>query len=402
MHHSASVTGGGPSCYDLVEERKKLREEEDADHHDVASVDWCMWAHCNGLVGFVPERDWPLRSTAALREILGTSGTLPYSRAAFWQRRAHCGEGASEHMGSIREEATGRTFVLESHHLVGRSGRCSLQSSEPSVSGEHASLRWTGHTWVVKDLGSRYGTFVNGIPLKPGVPSPLEKGARLTFGRERLVWVMVEDEPPREMIVPLGGGPALFAADGLIAIPSQERPAAVVFQGGDGRWMLERTGDVQVVQEHVPFSVDGAQWLLCNIAPLQPTSVIGDGRESRALEEARLCFEVSRNEEHVHLSALWRQRPIDLGTRAHHYVLLTLARLRLRDPAPASPGAGWIDQDELLRLLQFGAERLNLDIYRARQQFNSVGFVPAAGIVERRPSTKELRLGVADVIIEVV
>ena len=263
-------------------------------------------------------------------------------------------------------------------------------------------MRWTGHTWVVKDLGSRYGTFVNGIPLKPGVPSPLEKGARLTFGRERLVWVMVEDEPPREMIVPLGGGPALFVADGLIAIPSHERPAAVVFQGGDGRWMLERTGDVQVVQEHVPFSVDGAQWLLCNIAPLQPTSVIGDGRESRALEEARLCFEVSRNEEHVHLSAMWRQRPIDLGTRAHHYVLLTLARLRMRDPEPASPGAGWIDQDELLRLLQFGAERLNLDIYRARQQFNAAGFVPAAGIVERRAATRELRLGVADLEIVVV
>jgi hypothetical protein len=254
----------------------------------------------------------------------------------------------------------------------------------------------------VKDLGSRYGTFLNGTPLKPGVPSPLERGARLAFGREKHVWLMVDVDPPREMVVPAGGGAALFSEDGLIAIPSQEKPVAVALKGADGRWLLETGGDAQPLQEHVPFTVDGVSWLLCNTAPLQPTSVVGDGRESRSLEEVRLCFEVSRNEEHVRLTAFWHQRPVDLGTRAHHYVLLTLARLRMRDPVPGSVTAGWVDQDDLLRLLQFGAERLNLDIYRARQQFNAAGFVPAAGIVERRAATRELRLGVGDLEIVVV
>src|SRR2546430_3705038 len=57
----------------------------------------------------------------------------------------------------------------------------------------HASMRWTGRTWVVKDLGSRYGTFVNMQALQPGVPVPLRRGARLAFGRDKRTWLMSDD-----------------------------------------------------------------------------------------------------------------------------------------------------------------------------------------------------------------
>ena len=98
--------------------------------------------------------------------------------------------------------------MLEAHHLIGRSHRCSLQLSEPSVSGEHASLRWTGRTWVLKDLGSRYGTFVNAQPLTPGAPTEVRKGARIAFGREKHTWAMVGDGSPEVMVVPAAGSAA--------------------------------------------------------------------------------------------------------------------------------------------------------------------------------------------------
>jgi hypothetical protein len=307
-------------------------------------------------------------------------------------------------MGEICEEASGRVCVLEAHHLIGRSNRCALQLGEPSVSGEHASLRWTGASWVVKDLGSRYGTFLNGEPLTPGVPSEVPKAAHLAFGRERLTWTMIDDTAPEVMVVPAAGGRALFQRDGMIAIPSVERPIAVVYQDKDSRWVLDQNGSIDTIQEKVPFSADGTLWRLCNTSLLQPTSVAGDGRESMALDEVRLRFRVSRNEEHVQLIAHWRERPIDFGARAYHYSLLTLARMRLReqDAGTATASAGWMDQDELLELLHVGPEKLALDIFRARRQFSAAGFVPATGIVERRPATKELRIGVGDISVEVV
>jgi hypothetical protein len=312
-------------------------------------------------------------------------------------------EGTSR-MGEIREEATGRICVLEAHHLIGRSHRCSLQLTEPSVSGEHASLRWTGRAWVVKDLGSRYGTFVNCQPVMPGVPTEVDRGARLAFGREKHTWAVVSDTAPEVMVVPAAGGPALVRHDGMIAIPSAEHPSAVVFQGKDSRWVLDQTGKVEIIREQVPFSVDGALWRLCNTSLLQQTSVAGDGRESMTLDEVELHFQVSRNEEHVQLTANWQGRPINFGARAHQYSLLTLARVRLSEQAKgiAAARSGWIDQDELLDLLHVGPEKLSLDIFRARRQFGAAGFAPAAGIVERRSATKELRIGVSEITIDVI
>ena len=305
-------------------------------------------------------------------------------------------------MGVIRELATERIWSLESHHLIGRSHRCSLRLPESSVSGEHASLRWTGGGWVVKDLGSRYGTFVNGQPLQPGIPVTVHAGARITFGREKGVWEITDTAPPEVMVVPAEGGAALLQNGGLIAIPSADRPSAVVFQGSDGSWVLEHAGRVEVVQDQATFVVESTLWRLCNTSPLEQTWMAGDGREAMALGEVQLRFRVSRNEEHIDLSVGWRDRLVELGVRSHHYLLLTLARVRLENAKSGESTftAGWIDQEALLKQLHFSPERLNLDIFRARRQFGAAGFMPGAGIVERRPATKEIRIGVGETTVE--
>jgi hypothetical protein len=83
--------------------------------------------------------------------------------------------------------------------------------------------------------------------------------------------------------------------------------------------------------------------------------------------------------------------------------LLTLARARLANAKAGESTftAGWIDQEALLKQLHFSPERLNLDIFRARRQFGAAGFMPGAGIVERRPATKEIRIGVGETTVEV-
>ena len=61
---------------------------------------------------------------------------------------------------------------------VGRLGDIALH--EPSVSREHAALSWNGVEWIVTDLGSRNGTYVNGVGVQR---KAVATGDRLKFGR---------------------------------------------------------------------------------------------------------------------------------------------------------------------------------------------------------------------------
>jgi len=46
-----------------------------------------------------------------------------------------------------------------------------------------------------------------------------------------------------------------------------------------------------------------------------------------------------------------------------------------------------------VRGLNIEPTQLNLEVYRIRQQFSAIGVPDAATIVERRPRTRQLRIG---------
>lgn len=64
---------------------------------------------------------------------------------------------------------------------VARHGDISL--SDPSVSREHAVLTWNGDVWRVTDVGSRNGTYVNGVSVQRKLIAP---GDVVKFGRVAL------------------------------------------------------------------------------------------------------------------------------------------------------------------------------------------------------------------------
>jgi hypothetical protein len=136
----------------------------------------------------------------------------------------------------------------------------------------------------------------------------------------------------------------------------------------------------------------------CGVEP--PTNVCDDCA-SRRLQESGLAFCVSANEEYVHLSLRIGGRAFDLGARNHNYLLLTLARRRLRDKGAgvSDDGCGWVDLDEWSHDATLCPPRLNLDVFRIRKQFAAHGVVDAHGVIERRLPTRQIRLGVAHVHI---
>ena len=64
---------------------------------------------------------------------------------------------------------------------VGRDDDCDVVIPDPSVSGRHARVDFDGVSWVVTDLGSTNGTWLNGDRLAE--PTPIESSDVVQFGR---------------------------------------------------------------------------------------------------------------------------------------------------------------------------------------------------------------------------
>jgi pSer/pThr/pTyr-binding forkhead associated (FHA) protein len=64
---------------------------------------------------------------------------------------------------------------------IGRAEDCDLVVSDRTVSRHHASLiHYDEGGWVIRDLGSKNGTRVNGVRVD--VEAPIEPGDELGFG----------------------------------------------------------------------------------------------------------------------------------------------------------------------------------------------------------------------------
>lgn len=295
--------------------------------------------------------------------------------------------------------------MLLSRHLVGRSRLADLRMTEPTVSGEHAVLRWTGREWELHDLGSRNGTSVDGRRLASGERVAISRGAVITFGQADNAWHLVDDEPPT--IMADGGDEPICARNDLLALPSDDDPEAVVYRDVGGNWVVEQGGETTRIADRGTVHAGGRDYVLRVPDMIAPTW--DNSSPALLLATLTLRFSVSRDEEYVALSARSEHHAIDLGARAHHALLLALARSRLEDRkarqatgAPAESAEGWVYQDELARQLAIDETHLNVAVFRCRRQLAEAGILGAASIVERRRPTRELRLGVSRIEIVTV
>ena len=55
-----------------------------------------------------------------------------------------------------------QVFEVTKAAEIGRSAQCPIHLPEPSVSRHHARLEWTYQGWLLRDLGSSNGSYVNG------------------------------------------------------------------------------------------------------------------------------------------------------------------------------------------------------------------------------------------------
>ena len=108
----------------------------------------------------------------------------------------------------IQGRDQGSRFQLEeSVHTVGRTQNNSVRLHDTEVSREHAELVRRGDSYVLRDLGSSNGTYVNG---RPATEHELASGDQLQFGKSLLLYTgfvegAYEDIADKVDIVPRAG-----------------------------------------------------------------------------------------------------------------------------------------------------------------------------------------------------
>lgn len=136
------------------------------------------------------------------------------------------------------------------------------------------------------------------------------------------------------------------------------------------------------------------------------TAFLGDGVVTKgsapvfaggvSLENSKLAFEEAGRVVLVSLKAPGGN-VIRIPDRASSRLLLWLAQARQADVAKgmAAASAGWRTSEEVGKTLSIAREHLNVLVFRARGAFSKAGIRDASNIIERRPRTSELRIGVA-------
>lgn len=299
-------------------------------------------------------------------------------------------------MAIIRSSVSGEERILEADHTIGRLPSSSLMVEQGYVSKRHAMLRFAGDRWEVRDLGSRNGTYLNGQLLKSGEDVPLYRGFRVAFGKLEQEWEFVDDSPPPVMVVPMGGGTPIILEGEMLALPSPDDPRVTIYANMAGAWVLEQPESISEIANQQTFEVDRCFFRFSCPDRISKTS-LADPLTELEVQHLHLLFSVSRDEEFVQLRVACGAHQFDLGSRQHNYLLLTLARRRQADAAEGLPetACGWIYIEDLAHDPMMAAPQLNIDVFRIRKQFEAIGVIEPAGVVERRPRTKQIRLGVS-------
>ena len=291
-------------------------------------------------------------------------------------------------MAALKSPQESAPRLIPRRLLIGRSPACSLRLVERHVSGEHATILWTGSHWEVRDLGSRNGTYLNGTRIEMGQSVRLTRGNRLAFGDSTRTWTFINDDAPSIMAVHRSTGHVVGGEQDLLLLPTAEHPQVCIFGDDRGGWQIEdgRQGARDLHDQEVVATAAG-EWLVLLPGVPDGTPLLDAQLPFDAIS---LRFSVSRNEERVKLTVFAHGIEKELPEREHSYVLLTLARARQDDASLPVDQRGWLDRERLQRMLATDANSLNVAIYRARQQLSEAGVHGAARLVEVRPRQRRL------------
>lgn len=109
-------------------------------------------------------------------------------------RRTAPADDAGPHRSvlTVEEDGVKHTFHLDGAATIGREPGCDVLLASPTVSRRHALVAPNGEGWIVRDLGSGNGTFLDARRVDE---APLPNGVAIRFGSVP-AWFEEEPEAP--------------------------------------------------------------------------------------------------------------------------------------------------------------------------------------------------------------
>jgi hypothetical protein len=295
-------------------------------------------------------------------------------------------------MAFVEHLASSTSYRLSAHCLIGRAPTCAVRLTSDLTSNLHAEIRWTGSDWELRDLGSLNGTFIDDQPLETGGRRPITAGTQIAFGDLQDRFKLIDDSPP----VAVATGPdgrAVVATNGFLLLPDDERPLYQVFQDASHRWIAESTdGQQQPLVDGGTLQIGSETWCLELPVVTKSTAPLG-----MALESLTLRLWTSRHGEHIEVELCQGSSSKRLESRAHDALLLRLAEIRLEDQKIrelSEREQGWVHVDALIKELDVNRNWIDVSVFRVRQQLAEANVRGAAGFIERRRDSGEIRLAV--------
>ena len=180
---------------------------------------------------------------AVLRHLLAESGEPPASRAAT--------------LLCLTGEDVGRTFALaEASTELGRGREVAVRLRDPAVSRRHASIHHHEGTFLVEDLDSPNGIYLNGQRVE--TPTPLQEGDVLELGRSLLRFQspLAEPAPPVPEAPPPAEAEETLPTD---TEPGEEAPSLPVppARGRGEGWLLLLGATLALVGLLAAFALTG-------------------------------------------------------------------------------------------------------------------------------------------------
>ncbi len=168
-----------------------------------------------------------------------------------------------------------RVFALDQDRSTIGKGSADFVVDERAVSRLHAAIERVTGGWVIQDLGSRNGTFINGVRVL--TPRALRSGDEIRFGSFVTTFRCAPVDRSVSRTAPLQGAPDLTRRerDALVALC---RP---ILTGS----MLEEPASISDIAEELTVSDSAAKKLLSRM--YEKFSLFdGDRRRGRLVVEA--------------------------------------------------------------------------------------------------------------------
>ncbi|BCG05311.1 phosphopeptide-binding protein (plasmid) [Paraburkholderia sp. PGU19] len=248
----------------------------------------------------------------------------------------------------------------------------------------HARVCFYCGRWELHDQSSN-GTLLSGTLLRNGAHAPLQQGDVIRFGKAvETCWQVDSLNDPADTLWPVRAPAQPIVLDFAQVLPGDATPAVSVVRSPKGEWLCDDGGALRVLRDGDLVAVGNMSWRL--VLARHDTTLKLAAPAGLGAAEQRIDFSVSQDEEHVRVVLHTRGGKVDLGERAHHYCLTTLARARFADMQTGydSASQGWVEMDALARMLGIDTPHVNVQIFRARAQFAALPGTGTVELVERR------------------